>query len=118
MTSAPERAANCISSMSYQVKIVMTVPETHADAVREAMGKAGAGRIGNYEYCSFSNKGVGRFRPLDGAHPTMGSVGEMEHVVEERIEVSCLHEIVQDVVAAIRSAHPYEEPVIDTYQLI
>ncbi len=45
------------------VKIVIFVPESHADIVREAMGKAGAGKIGNYSFCSFSSKGVGRFRP-------------------------------------------------------
>ena len=100
-----------------QVKIVVTVPETDADAVREAIGKVGAGRIGNYEFCSFSSKGDGRFRPLDGAHPAIGSIGELEHVAEERIEVSCSREIVPNVVAAIRLAHPYEEPVIDVYQL-
>ncbi len=99
------------------LKLVVTVPESHADVVREAMGKAGAGRVGNYAFCSFSSKGTGRFLPLGGAHPAIGSVGKLEHVAEERIEVNCDQELLADVIAAIRSVHPYEEPVIDVYSL-
>ena len=99
------------------VKLIVTVPSSHADVVREAMGKAGAGRVGNYEFCSFSTKGVGRFRPLEGAHPAIGSVGQLESVDEERIEVTCSSELVADVIAAIKSVHPYEEPAIDVYSL-
>lgn len=100
-----------------QMKIVVTVPESHADVLREAMGRANAGRVGNYEFCSFSSKGIGRFRPLDGAKPAIGQVGTLEQVVEERIEVTCSSEIVEAVITAIRSAHPYEEPAIDVYVL-
>ena len=95
------------------VLIVVTVPETHADAVREAMGRAGAGRDGNYGFCSFSVKGVGRFLPLEGANPFIGKQGALEEVVEERIETSCAVELLQKVIAAIKKAHPYEEPSID-----
>lgn len=90
---------------------------SHAEIVREAMGKAGAGRIGNYEFCSFSSRGTGRFRPLAGANPAIGQVGELEQVEEERIEVTCDRELVEDVIKAIKSVHPYEEPVIDVYSL-
>lgn len=103
--------------MSSLVKLIVTVPASHADIVREAMGKAGAGKIGNYEFCSFSSKGIGRFRPLDGAHPAIGTVGALEQVEEERIEVTCSRDLLEAVVAAIRAAHPYEEPVIDIYPL-
>ena len=99
------------------LKIVITVPVSHTDIVREAMGKAGAGRIGNYEFCSFSSRGTGRFRPLAGANPAIGQVGELEQVEEERIEVTCDRELVEDVIKAIKSVHPYEEPVIDVYSL-
>lgn len=99
------------------VKLIVTVPESHADAVREAMGNAGAGKIGNYDFCSFSSKGVGRFRPLDGAHPAIGTVGALEQVEEERIEVTCSRELLETIVSAIRAVHPYEESVIDVYPL-
>lgn len=99
------------------VKLVVTVPVTHADIVRDAIGKTGLDRVGNYGYCSFSVKGVGRFVPLDGANPAIGAVGQAEIVEEERIEVNCSREAVDELVAAIRFVHPYEEPVIDVYPL-
>lgn len=98
-------------------KLVVTVPLSHADIVRDAIGKAGAGKVGNYEFCSFSSKGTGRFRPLDGAHPAIGEIGTLEMVEEERIEVTCANELVGSVIAAIKKVHPYEEPVIDVYPM-
>lgn len=100
------------------VKIVVFVPLTHADAVRAAMADAGAGKIGNYSGCTFSSRGTGRFRPEAGANPHIGSVGEPEAVEEERVEVLCPREKVADVVAAIKSAHPYEEVALDVYPLL
>ena len=99
------------------VKIVVFVPETHTDVVREAMGKAGAGRIGNYSFCSFSSKGIGRFRPETGANPHIGKVGKFEEVVEERIEVVCSREKLDDVIKAIKEVHPYDEVAINVYSL-
>jgi hypothetical protein len=104
-------------SQSNSVKIVVFVPEGHADAVRDAMGKAGAGRIGNYTFCSFSSKGVGRFRPEDGANPAIGKVGELEAVEEERIEVVCDRALLKQVIGAIKNVHPYEEVALDIYPL-
>jgi hypothetical protein len=97
------------------VKIVTFVPEAHADAVRQAMGDAGAGRIGDYTYCTWSAKGRGRFRPEPGANPSTGTVGQLEAVEEERIETVCEERLVPQVAAAIRAAHPYEEVPIDVY---
>jgi hypothetical protein len=102
---------------SKNVKIVVTVPESHADIVREAIGRAGAGHIGNYSFCSFSSKGMGRFKPEKGAHPAIGEVGKIESVEEERIEVICDRSILKDVVAAIKKVHPYEEIALDIYLL-
>ena len=98
-------------------KIVVFVPEADGARVRMAMGEAGAGRIGNYDHCSFTTRGVGRFRPLAGANPAVGAVGGFEEVVEERIETLCAEERLRDVLSAIRRAHPYEEPAIDVYPL-
>jgi hypothetical protein len=102
---------------SKNVKIVVFVPETHTDIVREAMGKAGAGVIGNYFYCTFSNKGIGRFRPEVGANPHIGEVGKLEEVSEERIETVCTREKLQEVIDAIKKVHPYDEVAIDIYTL-
>ena len=100
------------------VKITVTVPPENADAIREALGKAGAGALGNYSYCSFSVTGTGRFLPNNQAHPHIGTLGEPEIVTEERIEVICERGMAKQVVAALRAAHPYEEPAIDIYPLL
>jgi hypothetical protein len=99
------------------VKIVVFVPETHTEIVREAMGKAGAGKIGNYSFCSFSTKGIGRFKPEEGANPHIGEVGKSEEVSEERIETICSREKLQDVIKAIKEVHPYDEVALDVYPL-
>ena len=104
-------------SQSNLVKIVVFVPESHADIVREALGKAGAGQLGNYTYCSFSSKGIGRFRPEEGAHPSIGKVGKFESVAEEKIEAVCERDKVVDVLRAIKAVHPYEEVALDIYPL-
>ena len=98
-------------------KIVVTVPENETEVLREAIGNAGGGKVGNYTHCSFSVKGTGRFLPIDGAKPTIGQVGQLEKVAEERIEITCDGENLKSVVAAIRKEHSYEEPVIDVYKL-
>ncbi len=103
--------------VSKNVKIVIFVPETHANVVREAMGKAGAGKIGNYTYCSFSSKGIGRFRPEQGANPHIGEVGKFEEVEEERIETVCTRESIDAVIKAMKKVHPYEEVAFDIYPL-
>lgn len=99
-------------------KIVVFVPEPDGEAVRVVMAEAGAGHIGNYDYCSFTTKGTGRFRPLDGAKPALGEVGQLEDIAEERIETVCSEQQLKDVLAAIRRVHPYEEPAIDVYPLL
>ncbi|MDO8564781.1 MAG: hypothetical protein Q7R88_02180 [bacterium] len=97
--------------------IITFVPETHAVAVRLAMGNVGAGKIGNYTHCSFSVKGTGRFIPQTGAHPALGKVGEIEEVPEERIEMVCRAELLNEVITAIKKAHPYEEVPIFIFPL-
>lgn len=98
-------------------KVIVTVPENEADNLREAIGNAGGGKVGNYTHCSFSVKGIGRFKPVHGANPSIGQVGRLEEVAEERIEVTCDGESIKAVIAAIRKAHSYEEPAIDVYEL-
>lgn len=98
-------------------KLVVFVPTTNADKVREAIGAAGGGKLGNYAFCSFSMKGTGRFKPEDGANPHIGAVGKFEEVEEERIEVTVHKDVVGDVIAAMKKAHPYEEVAYDLYPL-
>lgn len=100
------------------VKIVVFVPSSHADKVRSALAEADCGHIGNYDYCSFSLKGTGRFRGLEGTNPFIGKKGRLETVEEERIETICPSEKLDNAMAAIKKSHPYEEPAVDIYPMI
>lgn len=99
-------------------KIVVFVPLTHCDKVRKAIGEAGAGEIGNYSFCSFSSRGIGRFKPNEKANPHIGEANKLEEVEEERIEVICKKEDAKKVINAIKKVHPYEEVALDVYELI
>lgn len=100
------------------VKLVVFAPMSHADAVREALGKAGAGKIGNYSFASFTSLGTGRFLPGKGAHPAIGKVGKLTKVREERIEVLCARAALKRIIVAMKRAHPYEEVAFDVYPLL
>jgi hypothetical protein len=103
--------------MEKRFKIVVYTPEGDAQGVRDAMTRAGAGVIGDYTDCTFTCKGVGRFRPGPGARPAIGASGALEEVAEDRIEIVCGGDRLQAVIAGIRAVHPYEEPAIDVYAL-
>ncbi|MGI8523102.1 MAG: Nif3-like dinuclear metal center hexameric protein [Nocardioides sp.] len=98
-------------------KITTYVPNHAAERVRRALADAGAGRIGAYDGASFSSTGEGRFRPLAGAEPAIGSVGTPEVVPETRIEAVLGRELRARVVDALLAAHPYEEPAYDLVEL-
>ena len=98
-------------------KLVTFVPHSHVDRVRQAMGDAGAGHIGNYSHCSFSSAGLGSFTPLQGAHPFIGRTGNLEKVEETRIELVVPKLQLAPVLAAMRRAHPYEEVAFDVYPM-
>ncbi|QNI07557.1 Nif3-like dinuclear metal center hexameric protein [Mycobacterium kubicae] len=105
------------SSAEYD-KWVIYVPPENADAVRAAIFDAGAGHIGDYSHCSWSVRGTGQFLPQEGASPTIGSVGSVERVTEDRVEVVAPARARARVLAATRAAHPYEEPAFDIFALV
>jgi dinuclear metal center YbgI/SA1388 family protein len=99
-------------------KIVTFIPTGPViTAVHEAMSAAGAGRIGDYSHCSFATAGTGQFKPLEGANPTIGSVGKLERVAETKLEMVLPRARRETVVAALRATHPYEEPAFDVFEL-
>jgi dinuclear metal center YbgI/SA1388 family protein len=99
-------------------KLVTFVPQDHVNQVREAVGRAGAGRIGDYADCAFESAGEGSFRPLEGASPFIGeSAGQTERVSEVRLEVQVDRWNVRHVLTALKDAHPYEEVAYDLYPL-
>lgn len=101
-----------------RVKITTTAPLESADNIREALGTAGAGIIGNYSFCSFSVVGHGRFIPNENARPHIGKPLLLEVVEEERIEVVCDRIAAKQVISALKRAHPYEEVIIDITPLV
>lgn len=98
-------------------KWVIFVPPANVDAVRAAVFAAGAGQIGDYSQCSWSVTGTGQFLPGEGAAPAIGSVGAVERVVEDRVEVVAPARARREVLSAMRAAHPYEEPAFDIVAL-
>lgn len=100
------------------VKIAIYVPSSHADKIREVLAESGCGHIGNYDYCSFSVRGIGRFRGLIGAKPYIGKTGKIEKIAEERIETICPYNKLNAALKALKKAHPYEKPAIDVYPLL
>lgn len=98
-------------------KWVVFVPAGNAEAVRSAMFAGGAGRLGDYSQCSWSVSGTGQFLPGDGATPAIGSVGTLEQVAEDRVEMVAPASRRAAVLAGLRAAHPYEEPAFDVVAL-
>ena len=99
-------------------KLAVFVPPDRADAVLTALAEAGAGRIGLYSRCSFRVSGVGTFLPSGDARPLVGRAGREESVDEVRLESVVARGLLPQALAAVRRAHPYEEPVIDVYPLV
>jgi hypothetical protein len=97
-------------------KLVVFVPREALDAVREALFAAGAGRIGAYERCSWYAQGTGTFLGGEATSPSIGERGAEQRVAELRLETVFPSERHADVIAALRGAHPYEEPAYDVYE--
>jgi len=99
-------------------KLIVFVPREALDDVRDALFAAGAGRIGGYERCSWYTQGTGTFRGGEGTSPSVGEAGREERVAELRLETVFPVERQAEVIAALRRAHPYEEPAFDVYELV
>lgn len=98
-------------------KLVVFVPRTHCEQVREAIGNAGAGSVGNYSHCTFLSEGTGYFLPGENTNPFIGRAGEIEAVKEERLETIFPVALEKKVLSAMFKAHPYEEVAYDIYPL-
>ena len=98
-------------------KLVFYVPSESKSDILDSLYAAGAGRMGNYEECSFSNKGEGTFKPLDGSMPFEGEIGKKEYVNEERVEVLFSNHLKENLIKKLREAHPYEEVAFEIYAL-
>jgi len=100
-----------------ELKLVVFVPETHVDALRDALSEAGAGVIGAYSKCSFGSRGEGTFQGDESTSPAVGEKGRFERAPELRLEMVCPELALPAVARALSAAHPYEEPAWDVYSL-
>ncbi|KAF2201329.1 structural toxin protein RtxA [Delitschia confertaspora ATCC 74209] len=102
-------------------KLIFYVPPTSLQACQTAIFSAGAGRFpgpGGYTECCFTSRGMGQFRPGEGANPNIGEVGKLEEVEEVKVEVMCVgRDVAGKAVEALKKAHPYEEPAYEVYKM-
>ena len=98
-------------------KLVIFVPIDHKERVKDACFKAGAGKLGQYDRCSFEVQGFEQFRACAGATPFIGEIGENTIVGEARVEMVCEKKYLKDTILAMKQAHPYEEPAYDVFKM-
>lgn len=98
-------------------KLCFFVPVEQVEQVKQAVFAAGAGRIGDYDCCSWQVLGQGQFRPQSGSDPYIGEHGRLEQVAEFRVEMVCAEESIRPAIAALRAAHPYEEPAFEFFRI-
>lgn len=98
-------------------KLCFYVPEAELETVKEAVFAAGAGQIGNYSHCCWQTLGTGQFKPNDAATPFIGTANTVESVMEYKVEMICAEGDIKRIIAALKQAHPYEEPAYDVWRL-
>ncbi|MFC3606298.1 NGG1p interacting factor NIF3 [Stutzerimonas tarimensis] len=98
-------------------KLCFYVPESHLEAVKQALFAVGAGRIGRYDQCCWQSLGKGQFRPLEGSQPHVGEVDRVERLAEWKVELVVSDELIHDSVKALKASHPYETPAFDVWRL-
>ncbi|MDH5592632.1 MAG: NGG1p interacting factor NIF3, partial [Gammaproteobacteria bacterium] len=91
-------------------KLVFFVPESHKEAVKQALFSQGAGRYHGYDCCSWETLGTGQFKPLSGSQPFIGQQDKVESVAEYRVEMICDDQHIKAVLQALLDSHPYETP--------
>ncbi|CAD6881630.1 Bsu YqfO NIF3/CutA domain [Methylomonas albis] len=99
-------------------KLSFYVPVSHAEQLKQALFEQGAGRIGDYDNCSWQVLGEGQFRPLAGSEPYLGNIGEIQQVAEYKIEMVCADELIKTVVQTLLACHPYQQPAYEVYKIL
>ncbi len=99
-------------------QLVIYIPESHCEPVKQAMFDAGAGRYEGYDHCAWQVLGQGQFRPLQGSQPFIGNQGALETVAEFRVEMICEKPFLKQVIQAMLAAHPYEQPAYAVLKLM
>lgn len=103
--------------MNKQYKISFYVPQKALEKVKNAIFAAGGGRLGDYENCAWQVKGVGQFKPVKNANPSIGKVGNLEQLTEYKVEIFCQQKYLKASIDAMKKAHPYEEVAYSVVEL-
>jgi hypothetical protein len=98
-------------------KLSFFVPEKNCEEVKQALFAVGVGKIGNYDCCCWQTIGQGQFRPLQGANPTLGKIGEIEYLQEMKVEMVCEESLIKLAVEVLKKSHPYEEVAYEVFKL-
>ena len=98
-------------------KLCVYIPEQSLESVKAAMFNAGAGRIGAYEQCCWQSSGKGQFMPVAGSNPSLGSMNQLEQLIEYTVELVCETDKLEKVIAALKQSHPYEEPAFQYWRV-
>lgn len=98
-------------------KLIFYAPKNACEKIKSSVFSTGAGKLGDYEQCSFETAGIGQFKPAQGANPYLGEVGELEKVEELKVEILCLESNIREAVKAMKNAHPYEEPAFEVLEI-
>ena len=98
-------------------KLCFFVPDTHLEPVKSALFALGAGKMGDYDCCAWQVAGQGQFRPLEGSVPFIGRQGDVEKLVEYRVEMVVSDEMIKSVIEALLEVHPYEQPAYEYWQV-
>ncbi len=100
------------------LKLTFFVPKDSCEKVKEALFAVGAGKIGHYENCCFETEGIGQFKAMKGAHPSIGQVDILEKILEVRVEMVLNDIILNDVIRELKKHHPYETPAFDVVKCL
>lgn len=103
--------------MKEYYKLEFYVPESHAEEVKAAVLTAGAGRLGNYSCCCWESSGEGQFCPEEGSKPFIGQTGEIEKVLEIKVEMICDESLIKKAVRELKNSHPYETPAYQYWKV-
>lgn len=99
-------------------KLTVFIPDSHLEAVKNALFTAGAGKLGNYAECCWQVKGQGQFRPLNGSTPHIGKLNQLEYIEEWRVEMVVADKYIKNVIDALKLSHPFETPAYDVLKVI
>lgn len=97
-------------------KLIFTVPANHTERVLKALWDAGLGTVGNYSHCSFTLRWIGRFLPWPQARPSIGTIGKIEAVLEDQVQIDISENILAEAIRILCEVHPYEEVVYDIFE--